>query len=54
MMVTTFTELVNKIHAILPDATFAEDNEGQLIIYTGLIETDHDKLHPFTIDEGQQ
>jgi hypothetical protein len=31
----TFAELANKVLQILPDATFDEDNDGQLVIYTG-------------------
>lgn len=36
----TFTQLVAAIIAVLPDATFDEDIEGQLIIYTNLKKTD--------------
>ena len=34
----TYAELVNLIAAILPNASFGEDNEGQLVIYTNLSE----------------
>ncbi len=30
----TFDDLMRAVLAILPDATFGEDNEGQIIIYT--------------------
>lgn len=30
----TYTELVNVITTALPDASFGEDNDGQLIVYT--------------------
>lgn len=37
-------ELGEKVREIIPTATFEEDNEGQLIIYTGLtIENDEVK-----------
>lgn len=32
----TFDELCSKILKILPNATFDQDNEGQLIIYTDI------------------
>ncbi len=35
----TYSELVRAISAILPDATFGEDNEGQLVVYTNLQQT---------------
>lgn len=34
----TYAELVNAISAIIPGASFDEDNEGQLVIYTNLSE----------------
>jgi len=30
----TYTQLAKAIHALLPDATFGEDVDGQLIIFT--------------------
>jgi hypothetical protein len=35
----TYADLVNNISLILPNATFGEDNDGQLIIYTDLRES---------------
>lgn len=43
----TFDELVAAILSVIPDAVFEEDNEGQLIIYTGLRETDGGGLEAF-------
>jgi len=34
----TYKEFCDKIHAVLPDATIGEDNDGQLVIYTNLKE----------------
>lgn len=36
-MMDTFTELVKAILEILPQATFGDDNDGQIIIYTNKI-----------------
>lgn len=33
-MTYTYTQLVQVIGALLPDATFGEDSDGQLIIHT--------------------
>ena len=38
----TFDELYQAILAILPDAQFDEDNDGQIIVYTNLRETDEE------------
>jgi len=35
-MTYTYTQLVQVIGALLPDATFGEDSDGQLIIHTAL------------------
>lgn len=32
----TYAQLVDAISTILPNATFDEDNDGQLIIYTDM------------------
>jgi len=32
-------KLRKKLHKILPNSSFGKDNEGQVIIYTGLKET---------------
>lgn len=34
MRYSTYTDLVNAIASVLPEATFGEDNEGQIIVYT--------------------
>ena len=44
----TYAELVQAILVVLPNATFGEDNEGQLVIYTGLVEVAPNELSPFT------
>lgn len=38
----TYAELVKSIEDILPGATFGEDNDGQLIIYTNKSEIGYD------------
>jgi len=35
----TLDELMQKVLEILPDASFGEDEEGQVIIYTNLQQT---------------
>ncbi len=35
-MPETFEELVTKVLAILPEARFGDDNDGQIIIYTNM------------------
>lgn len=39
-----FAELHDRIIAVLPEATFGEDNDGQLVIYTNLMETEDETL----------
>ena len=34
----TYEELVRAILEVCPNATFGEDNDGQLVIYTDLME----------------
>ena len=34
----TTDELIRKVLLILPDAELGEDNDGQIVIYTGLTE----------------
>jgi len=44
----TFDELYAKVLEIQPFATMGEDNEGQIVIYTGLREVpDQDELEQF-------
>lgn len=33
----THAELETKINAIIPGASFERDNDGQIVIYTGLV-----------------
>jgi hypothetical protein len=40
----TMTELMTKILAILPDAVFGQELNGEILIATGLIEGDNDDL----------
>ena len=45
------TDLYYRITAILPEATFGEDNDGQLIIYTNLREDAFGNItHTLTVD----
>ena len=44
----SYTQLVQAISAILPAASFGEDNEGQLLIYTNLVQTNKDDNFPLT------
>lgn len=37
----TFDDLMRKVLAILPDAQLEEDNDGQIVIYTGMRERDN-------------
>jgi len=39
-------ELYSRIIPILPEATFGEDNDGQIIIYTNLREDSYGTIHP--------
>ena len=40
----TYAELVDAVAAILPKATFSEDNDGQLFINTNLTLLESDEL----------
>ena len=40
----TYNELVKAILEILPDATFGEDSEGQIVIYTDFTEDSNGNL----------
>jgi len=41
----SYDKLVEAIRKVLPQAQFEEDNEGQIIIYTGVIEEDGEVLN---------
>ena len=43
----TFDELYRKILEILPDAEMGEDNEGQVVIYTGMVVSKDSHMIPF-------
>ena len=44
----TYDQLEQRIREILPSAEFGEDNYGQIIVYTGLVEKpDTDELADF-------
>lgn len=50
----SYTKLVQEISAILPRASFGEDNYGQLIIYTDLSQespNDNDPLEDLSPEE---
>ena len=47
----TFNELAHQIAMILPYATFGEDNDGQILIYTDMTETADGRLVPFQPEE---
>lgn len=49
----TLLELSAQIIQILPNATYGEDNDGQLIIYTDLMQTgpDDQPLEPLTLND---
>lgn len=50
----TFDELYRKILEILPNATMGEDNEGQLVISTGLWEQDGGVLVEYGDRESEE
>jgi hypothetical protein len=37
-MSVSYSELVDAIRKVLPEAQFTEDNDGQIVIYAGVIE----------------
>ena len=43
----TFDEFMDKMLTAFPDATVGTDNDGQLVIYTGLRGTAFDEVVPF-------
>ena len=49
-IIMTYTQLVQAISQILPECSFDEDLEGQIVIYTNLSQTspdDNDSLQTF-------
>lgn len=43
-----FSDLYEAIAKILPSASFGEDNEGQILIYTDLALNDNDSIVPLS------
>ena len=41
-----FDEIMRKVLTMFPDAELGEDNDGQLVIYTGLIGNSEDDWIP--------
>lgn len=39
--------LMSKVHTIIPNATLETDNDGQIVIYTGLMLNDEGSVVPF-------
>jgi len=51
----TFNEFMHKMLEAFPDATTEEDNDGQIVIYTGLktsMKDDVEMVVPFEPSEG--
>lgn len=48
----SFEELVSKVLKILPNATFEDDNDGQVIIYTDLAIVGQDQIP--TLSAGKE
>lgn len=51
---SSFNDMARKILAVFPDATFGEDNEGQLIVYTDMRVDSNDQICPFIPDQVSQ
>lgn len=49
----TFDDLMRKVLDIFPNATLDEDNYGQIVIYTDLMETKDGEVVPFTESFGE-
>ena len=50
----TYADLVNLIAQVLPEASFGEDGEGQLVIYTNLSEDKEGNLSEFVPDDSAE
>lgn len=48
-----FNQLAAEILKVLPNASFGEDNDGQIIVYTNLAQTNSDNDKPL-VDMGEQ
>ena len=50
----TFDDLMRRVLAVIPDATLDEDNEGQIVIYTGLEEDARGNIRQFEPPEENE
>lgn len=49
-----FDDIMRKVLTIFPDAELGEDNDGQLIVHTGLVSKwDDDDWKPFEEDDSK-
>lgn len=48
---SSFENLMRNVRRFFPDAEVGEDNDGQVVIYTGLREDSDGQLIPFTDEE---
>jgi hypothetical protein len=53
-MIDTFDDLYKAITAILPSASFGEDNEGQVVIFTDLTVALGDVLVPMVVRQATE
>ena len=44
----TFNQLATEILKVCPQASFGDDNDGQIVIYTNKAQTDPDNDKPLT------
>lgn len=47
----TFDEMVGQILQVLPNAVLDQDNDGQVVIYTGVREDADGNIHKFAVTE---
>jgi len=50
-MTPSLNELMKLILEIVPEASFGEDNDGQIVVYTNLMQQDPDPEQPL-VDMG--
>ena len=46
----TFDDLLNKFLEICPNGELCEDNEGQIVFYTNLTESDDPRIKPDLVE----
>lgn len=46
-----YKEMHKKVLELFPDAEIEEDNDGQIIIYTGMMVAPENKIVPFTMED---